>query len=105
MSSPSSPRRGSQSVAISVSSGTTSLVSGVTGKRVRVFSYAVVCTAAGTVKFSDGTNLTGAMAFGANGGIACAPGDDPYFSTSAGSGLSIVTSGAVEGHLSYTIEP
>lgn len=105
MSRPSSPRQGSQSAAISVTVGTTSLVAAVTGKRIRVLSYAVVCTDAGTVKFSDGTNLTGAMSFAASGGISCAPGDDPYFSTAAGNALSIVTSGAVEGHFSYIIEP
>lgn len=101
----SSARQGSQAAAISVSAGTTAIVSGVSGKRIRVLSYAVVCTEAGTVQFSDGADLTGAMSFAANGGISCAPGDDPYFSASAGSSLSIVTSGAVEGHLSYLIEP
>jgi hypothetical protein len=104
MSRRSSPRIGAQSTPISVTAGTTALVSGVAGKRVKVMSYAVVCTAAGTIKFSDGTDLTGAMPFALNGGISCPPGDDPYFSTAAGSGLSIITSGAVEGHLSYFIE-
>lgn len=107
MSLPSGARVGSQSAAISVTAGTNTVVAAVTGKRIRVYSYAVVATGAGTVKFrsSSGTDLTGAMSFAANGGISCAPGDDPYFSTIAGDILQIVTSGSVEGHLSYVIEP
>lgn len=103
----SGPRIGSTDAAISVTAGTATLVTGATGKRVRVYSYAIVCTGAGTVKFqsSGGSAKTGTMSFAANGGISCAPGDDPWFSTVSGENLQIVTSGAVEGHLSYVIEP
>lgn len=99
-------RPGTQSAAISVTAGTNELVAAVTGKRIKVFSYAVVATGAGTVKFqSASTDLTGAMSFAANGGISCAPGDDPWFATAAGEALNIVTSGSAAGHLSYVIEP
>jgi hypothetical protein len=55
---------------ISVSSGTTELVAAVTGKKIVVVRHSVVVSTAGTVKFTDGTDdLTGAMAFAANGGI------------------------------------
>lgn len=107
MSRASGPRAGSTSIAVSVAAGTNTLVAATAGKRVKVYSYAVVATGAGTVKFqdTDATALSGPMAFSANGGIACAPGDDPWITTEAGKGLAIVTSGAVEGHLSYVIEP
>lgn len=103
----SKPRAGTQSAAISVTTGTTTLVAAVAGKKIKVYSYAVVATAAGTVQFKStgGSNLSGAMSFSANGGISCAPGDDPWFLTATGEGLQIATSGAVEGHLSYVIEP
>lgn len=102
----SGPRIGSASVPIT-GTGTRTLVAAVSGKRIQVFSYAVVATAAGTVKFlnTGGADLTGTMSFATNGGMSCAPGDDPYFSTATGSGLDITTSAATEGHLSYVIEP
>lgn len=89
---------------ISVSSGTTELISAVAGKSIWVVSYAVVVTTAGTVKFSDGTDLTGAMPFAANGGISCSgQPSSPWFWTDEGSALSIVTTATTNGHLSYVI--
>lgn len=91
-------------VPISVSSGTTEIVAAVAGKRIYVVSYAVVTTAAGTVKFSDGSDLSGAMPFAANGGISCSgQPSSPWFWTAEGSALSIVTTATTNGHLSYTI--
>ena len=106
MSVPSGPRSGTASVPISVSAGTTALVTGVSGKKVKVYSYAVVASGAGTVQFKSngGSAITGAMSFAANGGISCASGSDPWFATSLSAGLDIVTSGAVEGHITYVIE-
>jgi hypothetical protein len=97
-------RAGTASVAIS-SNGTATLVTGVTGKKVKVYSYAVVVDSAGTVKFTGTGDVTGAMSFAANGGISCAPGDDPWFQTASGADLAIVSTAPARGHLSYVIEP
>lgn len=98
-------RAGIQHASISVSSGTTALVAAVSGKRIRVYSYALVLTSAGTAKFqSASTDKTGAMSFAANGGISCAPGDSPWLSTASGEALNIVTTASAEGHLSYVVE-
>lgn len=90
-------------VAIDVSSGTTELVSAIAGRSIAVVSYALVASAAGTAKFTGSGDLTGAMSFAQNGGIA-APGQpsSPWFQTDAGAALSIVTTAAFKGHLSYT---
>lgn len=97
-----------QYVPISVSSGTTQLVAaqGI-GKRVSVVSYAVVVTTAGTVKFTDAdADLTGAMAFAANGGIvASGQPSSPFFKTGQNEALSIVTTATTNGHLGYILEP
>jgi hypothetical protein len=95
-------------VPVSVGAGTTELVAAQgAGQRVRVYNYAVVATVAGTVKFTDGTDdLTGAMSFAANGGIAAggAP-SEVWFESGLNRPLNIVASGATEGHLSYVVEP
>lgn len=98
---------GAQSVAVSVGAATTTLVAATVGKRVRVYGYVLVATAAGTLRFedTDGTDRSGSMAFAANGGASATPGSLPHFSTAAGTGLQIVTSAALEGHLAYVIEP
>lgn len=94
--------------AISVTAGTTQLVAAQDdNQRIKVCSYAVVCDSAATVKFSDGSDLTGAMSFAANGGIsASGQASSPWFATDGGTALSIVTTGgAVRGHFSYVVEP
>lgn len=90
-------------IPISVSSGTTQLVAAQAGKVISVVSYVVVASGAGTVKFSDGSDLTGAMALAANGGVAAnGQASSPWFWTGAGNALSIVTTATVNGHLTYT---
>lgn len=94
--------------AISVSSGTTELVPAQDdNQRIKVCSYAVVAAASATVKFSDGSDLTGPMSFAANGGISAAgQASSPWFATDGGAALSIVTTGGnVDGHFSYVVEP
>lgn len=100
------PLAGSASAKVSVTSGTSTIVAAVTGKKIKVYSYALVCTGASTAKWqSNTTDLSGAMSFAANGGISCGPGTGPYFSTAAGEALKLVTTNAVEGHVGYVIEP
>lgn len=92
-----------QHAVISVSSGTTELVAAQPDKVINVVSYVIVMSAAGTAKFSDGSDLTGAMSFAANGGVAAnGQASSPWFWTSAGNPLSIVTTAAAAGHLTYT---
>jgi hypothetical protein len=93
---------------VSVTSGTTQLVGAQSdNQKIKVCSYALVADAAATVKFSDGSDLTGAMSFAANGGIAAAgQASSPWFTTGKALALSIVTTGgAIRGHLSYVVEP
>jgi len=93
--------------AISVAAGTTQLVAAQSdNQKIKVCSYAVVADAAATVKFSDGADLTGAMSFAANGGIAAAgQASSPWFATGKSAALSIITTGgAVRGHYSYVVE-
>lgn len=83
------------------------LVTAVTGKKIRVLGYALVCSAALTINFESGTtDLTGAMEIAANGGVSYAGGlDAPAFETAAGSKLALTISGTgnVRGHLVYVV--
>lgn len=85
------------------SSGYTSLVSAVTGKKIRVLSYAIVATAAVTAGFaSASTAITGAMSLAANGGVS-AQAPQGLFETASNTALRLNLGGAVQvsGHLSY----
>jgi hypothetical protein len=93
--------------AISVGSGTTQLVAAPASDndRIHVCSYVLVADAAGTVKFSDGTDLTGAMSCAANGGVSYAgQASSPCFAAAPNTALSVVTTAGFKGHLSYVIE-
>ena len=87
-------------------SGDNTLVSAVTGKKIRVLSYALVAAGAVTVRFesgASGTALTGQMTLAANGGISCAFNPGGWFETAADALLNLELGGAVsvDGHLSY----
>lgn len=88
------------------SSGNNTIVAAVTGKKIRVLTYTVIATSAVTVQWRSstaGTNLTGAMPYGANGGATppfCPVG---HFETASGELLNMVLGGAVQvsGHVTY----
>lgn len=94
--------------AINVSTaGDNTLVAAVAGKRIRVLSYTLVCSAVETVRFESGaggTALTGQMEFGANGGAAVTC-DHGLFETAAGAllNLELATGVNVDGHLTYVL--
>lgn len=98
------------SLAIAASaSGDNTLVSAVTGKKIRVHGYVLSASAAVNAKFRSGTtDVTGLLYPGANGG-AVAPrafSPDGWFETVAGQALVLNLSAAVAvgGHLVYTLE-
>lgn len=88
--------------------GTTTLVSADATKKIKVVSYVFVMSAAGTAKFIDSTptDLTGAMAIAANGGVSAIGNSfSPLFATAVNKSLQIVTTvGAAAGHISYFLE-
>jgi hypothetical protein len=94
-----------QSVAISTAaSGATTLVAADSTRRINVVSFGVVATGAVTVKFTGTGDLTGAMAFGANGGMSLSATAGGFlFQTSVNALLAIVLGGAVQvsGFLTY----
>jgi hypothetical protein len=97
--------------------GDTKLVSGQSGRKIRVTSYLLLASAAVTAKFRSGpdsgatSDLTGPMALGANLPVAL-PVAPPlpneiagYFETQPGEDLWLNLGGAVQvsGHLSYEL--
>lgn len=78
-------------------SATGTLISAVTSKRIKVYSYKLVTDAALTLNFRSGasTALEGPCAFAANGGITenVEP-PDYLFATAAGERLDLVISGS-----------
>lgn len=88
------------------SSGNNTIVTAVSSKKIRVLSYSLVCAGSVNVKFqsgASGTDLTGAMPFVANTGIA--PGFVPvgHFETGSNTLLNLNLSAAVQvsGHCTY----
>lgn len=89
-------------------SGNNTLVSAVTGYKIRVHNLVLVASGTTTVRFqtgAGGTALTGDMALVANVGFA--PGFDPtgHFETAAGQLLNLSLSAAVsvDGWLTYSL--
>jgi hypothetical protein len=78
-----------------------------TGKKIRVLYFFLVSVTANTITFedTDGTNLTGAMALGANGGISGTAAPWGIFETPANKGLNLLLTGATQvgGILHYQV--
>lgn len=81
------------------------LVALVASKKIRVVSFFIVVATAVTVKLQSGasSDLTGAMPFGANGGISLPYNPNGWFQTVSGEKLNMVLGSgvAVAGGLSY----
>jgi hypothetical protein len=86
-------------------SASADLVALIASRRIRVTSLFIVVTTAVTVKFQSGgtTDITGAMPFGANGGISLPFNAAGWFQTVAGEKLNLVLGSgvAVAGGLTY----
>lgn len=102
---------GQQYVSISVvTQGSNQIVAAVTGKKIRVVSYVLVCTAAESVTWRSGSspNLSGAMSFAASAGVSSHYCPLGLFQTASGSALNLVlTNGGsvVAGHLVFVLDP
>lgn len=86
------------------SSGDTTVVSAVSGRKIRVLHYTLICSSAVNITWKSGsTNITGTMSFGANSGISTAYSPQGLFETLTGQALVINLSGSstVGGHLTY----
>jgi len=88
------------------SSGDTTLVAAVASRKIRVVSYAFICSGTVGVKFQSGTGgtaLTGVMEFTAQTGIAPGLNQWGHFESASGVLLAINLSAAiaVRGHLTY----
>lgn len=94
-----------QSIPISTAaSGATTMVAADANRKINVVSLALVASAAVTVQFTGTGNLTGAMAFGANGGMSISASAGGFlFQTSTNALLAILLGGAVQvsGFLTY----
>lgn len=86
--------------------GDNTIVAAVVGKKVRVLSYSIVADAAVGIAFEDGaggTELSGQMAFAANGGITVPFSPVGHFETTANTLLNLETDAVanVRGHVCY----
>lgn len=90
--------------------GDNTLVAAVPKNKIKVVSFFIVAAGAVTVRFksSGGGNLSGAMPFAANGGLAIPAGDmwSHLFETLVGEGLVMNLGGAVQvsGALAYKLD-
>lgn len=84
--------------------GTTEIVAAVPGHKIRVVSFVLTMSAAGTVKFQSAANdKTGAMPIALNGGLVVA---GVPFMCNSGEALRIVsTGGAAAGYVNYQLIP
>jgi hypothetical protein len=87
------------------SAGTNTIISAVSGKKLRILAYAISLSAAGTVKFlnTGGADLTGIMPVGTTPATCAGSVWGPLFETTVGVGLDITSvTGSAHGHLTYS---
>lgn len=92
-------------------SGDNTIVAASPGNKCKVLSYSIVCDGTVAVRWKSGagTNLSGAMSFVANTGIAppsFAPAEGHLFETAVNTALVLNLSAAIgaRGHMSYILE-
>ena len=87
--------------------GSNEIVAAVTGRTIRVLSYAIVSDGSVTVEWRSATTpLSGAMSLAANGNVGSSAGSGSItgvLSTNVGEALNVFLGGAVgvRGHLTY----
>ena len=94
------------------SSGDNTVVAAVPNRRIKVLNYVAIAASDVSAKWKSGsTDISGAMAFAANGGVAPVGGPNtpvgmvPLFQTEQGEALVLNLSGAISvaGHLAYVL--
>ncbi len=108
------PRAYGQKIRYAVLNETTAasneIVAAVSGAKIVVTGYTIVCGAAETVTWqssgSSDTAISGDMQFAANGGISAPYHPDGHFETATGEALDLLQAGAadVSGHVTYFVE-
>ena len=91
-------QRVKRAVIDAATSGDNSIVSAVTGKKIRVLSVVLVSAGTVTVRFESGaggTALTGQLTLAANVGFSSGYSPVGHFETAAGAALNLELSGAV----------
>jgi hypothetical protein len=91
---------------ISVASGTPVIVSGITGKKIRVTDYAIISGVGQNAKWqSNTTDISGNFPININGGVSAAS-ENGLFETAVGQSLRLLVdgSGGAFGHLTYQIK-
>jgi hypothetical protein len=89
--------------------GINTVIAGVTGRKIRVLSYNLTATAAGTVTFQDTAGspvIAAVFSVPANGPLKYPGGiNAPAFETAVGTGFVISNSAGVDttGHLTYQL--
>lgn len=84
---------------------TNEIVVAAAGKKIVVTNIVLVCSAANTVNWEDGTtDISGVMSFAANGGYSMS--GMRLLETTAGNALQLTSGSAeqVSGHISYYLE-
>jgi hypothetical protein len=87
--------------------GDNTVITAVTGKKIRVLGYVLVANAAGAVTLQDSTGTPVIFAvfdLAANGGVSYAGGIDcPAFETDVGKGVEVSNGAGVDtkGHITY----
>ncbi len=94
---------------------TGNVVAAVAGKRIRVVTYVLVASGAGTVKWRSSTtsDLSGAMTVATGTPISAAPlpeglaGQKGHLETATGEALNLLITGSIQvsGHLVYEVVP
>lgn len=94
-------------ITITAASGDQTILTAVSGKKIRVLGYALVTDTASALTWESGgsTAISGVMTFAANGGISAVPSKWGWFSTLDGESLvlNVGTAATVGGHVTYAI--
>lgn len=94
-------------VEIAAASGDQTILSAISGKKIKVLGYVLVSDTGTALRWESGgsTNISGNMTVAANGGVSAAPTEWGWMTTLDGESLvlNVGTASTVGGHVTYAI--
>lgn len=83
--------------------GNNTVISAVTGRKIRILSYVITATAAGTAAFTDGSATYASFSLAAQGGVSYSGDDAPAFEVAVSSNFVVncATGQDILGHATY----